>query len=172
MDSFCLYFSLIDRPPAYAFVLAEYTASLIGFPALSDPGAIFDTAIVRVQEVSVGILCATFIHRYVAPERITGLFNKKMSGVMNEARHSVAATLRDMPLQESGASWLAPTLQLLHGMGTQLPYDFANTPARHKHRRMILDRLARLVLVTDELTGHIRYLYAGGKTSSNRCTSY
>lgn len=162
--AFCLYFSLIDRTPrAYAFVLAGYTASLIGFPALSDPGAIFDTAIVRVQEVSIGILCATLIHRYVAPKRVTGLFNKKMSGMMSDARHSVAAALRGTPHQDSGAWRLAPTLQLLQGMGTHLPYDFANSLTRRTHRKMIHDRLARLVLVTAELTDHIGYLNAGGK---------
>ncbi len=36
---FCLYLSLLDRTPrSYAFVLAGYTASLIGFPGLLDPG--------------------------------------------------------------------------------------------------------------------------------------
>jgi uncharacterized membrane protein YccC len=36
--TFCLCLSLLERTPrAYAFVLAGYTASLIGFPAVSDP---------------------------------------------------------------------------------------------------------------------------------------
>ena len=40
--TFCLWLSLLERTPrAYAFVLAGYTASLIGFPAVSDPGGIF-----------------------------------------------------------------------------------------------------------------------------------
>jgi uncharacterized membrane protein YccC len=38
--TFCLWLSLLERTPrAYAFVLAGYTASLIGFPAVSDPAA-------------------------------------------------------------------------------------------------------------------------------------
>ncbi|WP_459567130.1 FUSC family protein, partial [Enterobacter hormaechei] len=41
--TFCLWLSLLERTPrAYAFVLAGYTASLIGFPAVSDPGGIFN----------------------------------------------------------------------------------------------------------------------------------
>ena len=52
----CLFLSLLDRTPrAYAFVLAGYTASLIGFPSVLDTGAVFDTALVRVQEISIGI---------------------------------------------------------------------------------------------------------------------
>lgn len=64
--TFCLYLSLLERTPrAYAFVLAGYTASLIGFPAVSDPGGIFNIAIIRVQEIVIGIFCAALIHRYV-----------------------------------------------------------------------------------------------------------
>lgn len=41
----CLFLSLLDRTPrAYAFVLAGYTASLIGFPGVAEPEAIFDCA--------------------------------------------------------------------------------------------------------------------------------
>ena len=65
---FCLWLSLLERTPrAYAFVLSGYTASLIGFPAVSDPGGIFNVAIVRVQEIAIGIFCAALIHRYVLP---------------------------------------------------------------------------------------------------------
>ncbi|CAO3410072.1 Tetrapartite efflux system, inner membrane component FusBC-like [Azospirillum largimobile] len=59
----CLYLSLLDRTArAYAFVLSGYTASLIGFPGVFNPAAIFDTASVRVQEISIGILCAVLVH--------------------------------------------------------------------------------------------------------------
>ena len=77
---FCLWLSLLERTPrAYAFVLAGYTASLIGFPAVSDPGGIFNVAIVRVLEIAIGIFCAALIHRYVLPARVSGLFNAKLS---------------------------------------------------------------------------------------------
>ncbi|MGT2479243.1 FUSC family protein [Methylobacterium oryzae CBMB20] len=53
----CLYISLLDRTPASYFpMLAGYTAALIGFPAVDDPGAIFDTAVARAEEISLGIL--------------------------------------------------------------------------------------------------------------------
>ena len=44
--SVCLYFSLLDRTPrSYMLMLGGYTAALIGFPAVGEPGAIFDTAV-------------------------------------------------------------------------------------------------------------------------------
>ena len=46
----CLYLSLLDGTPrSYVFMLAGYTVALIGFPSVSEPGAIFDTAVARAR---------------------------------------------------------------------------------------------------------------------------
>ncbi|MDB5826361.1 MAG: hypothetical protein JWQ73_581, partial [Variovorax sp.] len=64
----CLFLSLLDRGPrAYVFMLAGYTAALIGFPAVDTPLQLFDIAITRVEEIGVGILCATAVHSLVFP---------------------------------------------------------------------------------------------------------
>ena len=58
----CLYLSLLDRTPrAYTFMLAGYTAAIIGFPSVADPAATFQTALTRVEEISLGIACTTVI---------------------------------------------------------------------------------------------------------------
>ena len=59
------------RPHAtcHAFLLAGYTTSLIGFPAVMVPGDVFTTAITRVQEIAIGILAATLVHALVLPRR-------------------------------------------------------------------------------------------------------
>src|ERR1700754_299852 len=44
----CLYFSLLDRTPrSYVLMLAGFTAAFVGFPAVGDPGSIFDIAVSR-----------------------------------------------------------------------------------------------------------------------------
>ena len=56
----CVYLSLLDGTPrSYAFMLAGYTVAVIGFPSVSAPETVFDTAVARVQEISLGILCAS-----------------------------------------------------------------------------------------------------------------
>ena len=68
----CMFISVHDRKPrAYTFLLAGYTASIIGFPSVSAPGAMFDTAILRVQEIFIGILAAAFMHGLVFPATVT-----------------------------------------------------------------------------------------------------
>jgi uncharacterized membrane protein YccC len=64
----CLFVSLLDRTPrSYVFLLAGYSAAIIGFPSVTAPGQIFDTAVARVQEISLGIICATLVHSIVFP---------------------------------------------------------------------------------------------------------
>ena len=58
----CLYFSLLDRTPrSYVLMLAGYTAAFIGFPDVGDPGSIFDVAVSRAEEITLGILCASVV---------------------------------------------------------------------------------------------------------------
>ncbi|MDO9711678.1 FUSC family protein [Paracraurococcus lichenis] len=58
----CTMGSLYDPTPrSYAFRLAGFTAALIAFPSVDAPGAIFDTALARVEEIGLGILCATLV---------------------------------------------------------------------------------------------------------------
>jgi uncharacterized membrane protein YccC len=67
----CLFLSLQDRTPrSYVFLLAGYSAAIIGFPSVTEPGQIFDTAVARVQEISLGIVCATLIHSLVFPNPV------------------------------------------------------------------------------------------------------
>ena len=150
--AFCLWLSLLERTPrAYAFVLAGYTASLIGFPAVSDPGGIFNVAIVRVQEIAIGIFCAALIHRYVLPARVSGQFNAKLSQTLRAARGRVADTLAGKPDAASGPLHLALALQFLQGISHHIPYDFALSAPVRQARKAIHDRLARLVIVNCEL---------------------
>jgi len=150
--TFCLYLSLLERTPrAYAFVLAGYTASLIGFPAVSDPGTVFNIAIVRVQEIMIGIFCAALIHRYVLPTRISGLFNSKLAQTLHAARQQVADTLTGKSHSVSEPLHFAQALQFLQGISHHIPYDFALSVPARQARKALHDRLARLVIVNSEL---------------------
>jgi uncharacterized membrane protein YccC len=67
----CLYLALLDRTPrSYLFMLAGYTTALIGFPAVTTPDTIWDTALTRVEEISLGIICSTVIGTLVFPRAL------------------------------------------------------------------------------------------------------
>ena len=110
--SLCL--SLLERTPrGTPFLLAGYTASLIGFPAVSRaPGTIFDLAVTRVEEIAIGILCAGLIHRFVLPVRIAGRFNSTLAQTLATARQRIADTLAGKPVAAETLR-LALSLQFL-----------------------------------------------------------
>ena len=155
----CLFFSLLDRTPrAYAFVLAGYTASLIGFPSVLDPGGVFETASVRVQEISIGILCAVLVHRYILPKRMTGQFTGKLSTTLRDARRLAGHALRGTPGDNRrGRHQLAADLLAIQGLATHLPYDPAPTPPR-RTLQLIHDRLARLLWLAADIEDRIEVL--------------
>lgn len=53
---------------AYAFVLAGYTAAMIGLPVLQHPDQAFMAAVWRVLEIALGILVSTFVSAAILPQ--------------------------------------------------------------------------------------------------------
>lgn len=83
----CLFVSLLDRTPrGYMFMLAGYTCALIAFPSVTDPSAIFDTAVARSEEIIVGILCATVASTIILPRSVGPAVAARVDGWLASAR--------------------------------------------------------------------------------------
>ncbi len=54
---------------SYGFLLAGYTAALIGIPAAQHPEGAFLAALTRAAEVTLGVLCAGFVGALVLPQQ-------------------------------------------------------------------------------------------------------
>ncbi|RED42547.1 putative membrane protein YccC [Rhodopseudomonas thermotolerans] len=169
----CLFLSLLDRTPrAYAFVLAGYTTSLIGFPSVLDPGAVFDTASLRVQEISIGILCAVLIHRYVLPKSMKGQFAGKLSATLQDARRIARLALAGTPEDNrNDRHQLAADLLMLRGLATHLPYDPGSATLRRETLQLIHDRLARLLPLSTEIEDRVRTLGLGHRDQADELTA-
>ena len=128
----CLYLSLQDRTArSYVFMLAGYTAALIGFPSVETPLALFDNAVARVEEIGLGILCATLVHSLVLPvgmgPTVLGLLDRGL----RDARRWFADVLRPAP----GKAPLATDRQRLAGDITQLRLLSTHVPFDTSHLR-------------------------------------
>ncbi|GAA0544088.1 putative membrane protein YccC [Rhizomicrobium palustre] len=169
----CLFFSLLDRTPrAYAFVLAGYTTSLIGFPSVADPGAVFDTASLRVQEISIGILCTVLVHRYVFPKPMTGQFTGKLLAILQDARRLARDALAGTPEENRyDRHQLSADLLALRGLATHLPYDPAAVTPPREALNLMHDRLARLLPLTAEIQDRINFLRIGEGDATNELTA-
>src|SRR3546814_15046645 len=81
----CVYISLLDRTPrSYMFVLAGYSACLIVFPDVDTPQAIFTVATLRVQEITLGLLCGRLVHGVVFPGSITALLLARVQAILRD----------------------------------------------------------------------------------------
>lgn len=56
---------------AYGWVLAGFTASIIGIGASEAPGQVFAIAVARVSEITLGVGCALLFSTLLLPERVS-----------------------------------------------------------------------------------------------------
>lgn len=144
----CLYLSLLDRTPrSYVFMLAGYTAGLVVFPGVADPGAIFDTGLARVEEILLGIVCATIVHSVVLPRGVGPVLLARLDATLRDAERWTLdalsgggdeATARDRQK-------LARDLTELRVMATHLPYDTSEVRWMTRPVHALQDRMAYLL---------------------------
>lgn len=79
---------------AYGWVLAGFTASIIGIGASDAPGQVFDFAVARVCEIILGVGCALVFSTLVLPERVAA----ELLLVVQATRRDFVAYLREVLL--------------------------------------------------------------------------
>lgn len=153
----CLYISLQDRTPrSYVFMLAGYTAALIGFPSVDRPDQLFDNALARVEEIGVGIVCATVVHSLVWPTSLTAPLLGLLDRSLGHARTWMSDLLARAPQAEAqgrqaGTATLAADRQRLAAditqlriLSTHVPFDTGHLRWTEGALREMQDRLAAL----------------------------
>ena len=132
----CLCISLQDRTArSYVFMLAGYTAALIGFPSIETPPALFDNAVARVEEIGLGILCATAVHSLVLPvglgPTVLGLLDRSLA----DARLWFTDVVRPAQVPDRDRAALLADRQRLAGDITQLRLLSTHVPFDTGHLR-------------------------------------
>jgi uncharacterized membrane protein YccC len=145
----CLYVSLLDRTPrSYAMMLAGYTAGLIAFPAVNDPGTIFDVALARVEEIVLGIVCATLVHSLVLPQSFAPVLLARLDKALRDARQWIGDALApggDGSRSAQDRRTLAGDITELRMMATHLPFDTSHLRWTANAIHALQERLAAMV---------------------------
>jgi len=170
---FCLYISLLDRTPrSYMFMLAGYTAGIIGFPSVTAPDTIFDTALSRVEEITLGIVCATLVHTIFFPRSVLAFINQRIGAILKDAEHwAIETWAPDVLTGERYLSIakdrekLAADITELYILSTHLPFDTANHLPTMQAVNALQDRLSLLLPLASAVEDRRRALMAiGGMT--------
>lgn len=144
----CLYVSLLDRTPrSYVLMLAGYTAGLIAFPAVDNPGTIFDIAVARVEEILLGITCATVVHSLVLPQSFGPVMLGRLDHALRDARNWIADALAPNGDANSAGDRrkLAGDITELRMMAVHLPFDTSHLRWTSNAIHALQERLAAMV---------------------------
>ncbi|MBO9357527.1 FUSC family protein [Bordetella petrii] len=162
----CLYIAVLDRTPrSYLFMLAGYTAAMIGFPSVTDPTVVFDTALARVEEISLGIVCATLAHSLVLPRGIARPLMARLDATVRDARNWIRETLTQRGDAQRGKERrvLAEDLTLLRMLSTHVPFDTGNIRWTAGAVRAMQDQIAALTPLVSAVDDRLRALQDGGR---------
>ncbi len=161
----CTYLAMLDRTPrSYVFLLAGYTASIIGFPAVDQPGTVFDIASLRVQEIVIGISASAFVHALVFPRSVTSRLAERTSAILLDAeRWSHDALARTDPgMLDRDRRRLALDLHELHQLAIHLPFDVSRLAVRIAVLRVLQERLSLLLPLASGIEDRLAQLRALG----------
>jgi len=124
----------------YGFVLAGYTAALIGIPAVTDPNGLLLASLNRGAEVTLGILCSGAISALIMPLRASTVFaaglRRRDEDFKAFAANVLGRSVGRGAFEQRFGAWVDETITL----DAQLRYAAYETPAMRAQSR----RLARL----------------------------
>ncbi|MPS77409.1 MAG: FUSC family protein [Achromobacter sp.] len=159
----CLYMSVLDRTPrSYLFMLGGYTAAMIGFPSVSDPSLVFDTALARVEEISLGIVCATLVHSIVLPRGLAPALTLQLDKAVRDARNWMHDTLSGKAAEQRDRDRrvLANDITQLRLLSTHVPFDTSNLRWTSGAVRAMQDQISALTPAVSAVEDRLRALQA------------
>jgi uncharacterized membrane protein YccC len=161
----CLVISLLDRTPrSYMLMLAGYTAALIGFPSVSQPGAIFDVAVSRVIEIGLGIICATIVHSLVFPRPVGHVLRSRLTEWLADADRWAADVLGGAAgaTATRDRTMLAAAASEIHILSSHLPFDTSRLRDTRAAVRALHDRMLLLIPLLSGLGDRLQAITAEG----------
>lgn len=152
---FCVFISLLDRTPrSYVFLLAGYTVLLAGLPLVDTPAAAFETAVARVEEIGLAIICAALISRLVIPNHAGPVLVRRVDAWLADvARLTTDALNGRMNDAKVAGQWrrLAADAVDMRSFTTHVFYDTSHHRELTKLMRGLQQRKVALLPVVSAL---------------------
>lgn len=147
--------ALMRNARSYGFVLAGYTACMIALPAIDAPLHVFDLAVSRVTEISVGILCAAFVNDALFPRHQSDQLVQSVRGlylnVIQLCHDAMAGRLDDRQMEMRHLQFAADVAALESGRAASW---FEAGDVRVRSRQLHAFNAAAMVTLTTFHTLH------------------
>ncbi|QWW71140.1 FUSC family protein [Rhizobium sp. WYJ-E13] len=123
----CTFISLLDRTPrSYVPLLAGYTVLLAGLPLVTAPATAFDTAVSRVEEIGLAIICASIVSHIVLPVHVGAVLLDRIDGWIARTQDLLTTTATgkaDKTRSRAERLALAAEAADLRSLAVHLQYD-------------------------------------------------
>jgi uncharacterized membrane protein YccC len=146
---------------SYGFVLAGYTAALIGIPAAQQPDEAFLSAMTRAAEVTVGIVCSGALSALVFPryagEQIRTTVRRRFNAFVDFVAGSLAGEVDRSQIESTNAAFVAdivgfeavrsvavleqPGFRMRRGRLARLNSEFMSASTRFHALHQLMNRL-------------------------------
>ncbi|MFC6051874.1 fusaric acid resistance protein [Acinetobacter sp. Ac_877] len=148
---FCLYISLLDRTPrSYICMLAGYTTVIISYNIVYniDTSSVFDMAIGRFLEITVGVVCSAIVTTTIFPMHIGPAVKTRVSKALQDTRELFEKILideKELGNYSTALSSIARDIADIHVMAVHLSYEKSTLQGMTKPLQEMLHQLSMLV---------------------------
>ncbi|OTG78343.1 fusaric acid resistance protein [Acinetobacter terrae] len=148
---FCLYISLLDRTPrSYVSMLAGYTTVIICYNIVyyADTVSIFDMAIGRFLEITVGVVCSAIVSTTIFPLHIGPAVETRVAKTIQDTNVLFDQILLDQKQVDSYNQLLGNITRDtsdIHAMAVHLSYEKSSLQGMTKPLQEMLHQLTVLV---------------------------
>ncbi|RAI60942.1 FUSC family protein [Roseicella frigidaeris] len=162
----CVFVSLLDRTPrGYVFLLGGYTVLLAGLPLVNSPEAAFDTAVARVEEIGLGILCGALVSRTILPRHAGPVLLARVDAWLGHAARLAGDALlgeaRPGDAQRERRRLAADAVDM-RAFTTHVGYDTSRHQARTDLLHGLQERMILLLPLVSAIEDHVAGLRRAG----------
>ncbi|EOQ67507.1 FUSC family protein [Acinetobacter pittii] len=160
---FALYVSLLDRTPrSYAFMLAGYSTAMIVFNAITyiDQYNIFDIALARVIEISIGVISSAVVSATILPMHIGSAIKQRVIKTLKDTEN-LFANLFTTDSQQNNTQLLAAITRDttdIHALAVHLSYEKGELHGMTKPLQEMLHQISMVVANLVALSERIKQL--------------
>lgn len=160
----CLYLSLIDRSPrSYVVMLAGYTAVIICFNSIYyiDTISIFDMALGRFLEISIGVVCSAVVTATIFPMHLGPVVQVRVTKTLQDTKQAFDSILSDPQHLENYTQLLAGITRDtsdIHTMAVHLSYEKSKFKGMTKPLQELLHQVTMLVANLVAMSERIKQL--------------
>jgi uncharacterized membrane protein YccC len=128
--------------------------------SVAAPDAVFDTALARVEEITLGIACATLVHTIVFPKDVGQFLGARIQAFLKDGQGWIGDALADRrtPKERDERRRLAADVTELHVTSSHLPFDTSNLALRIGAVRALENRLAYMLPLISALEDRLSQL--------------